>query len=352
MSTQGLDELAAAAAKDLLGATSAATDITVRRAELDRLRRRRRGVRALGVMTVAVLLAVTVVGVAVRPSQHAQPVPPADHHPTRFAGLPPVGAALSQPATGRLLVNVTAPSAVWNVYADGRIIWQRWTHSGDATVIPKGADPLATTYVQQQLTPQGARELASKILAAGQHAGLFSRSISVVDPKSRWASYQVCNAGALNYVQVDDVAYISHEPTATPAQLQALAQITRMVSDASRVVTVSDWTDRTIRPYIPSRYLFSWERAAPDPTKLASPAREALQRLLDASGGHAAGSITTDQTRALLDAFTHSGVKIAGNHSSGWSFELPTEPGAGIPTTIIGFRPAAPSSALSNSNRC
>jgi hypothetical protein len=45
------------------------------------------------------------------------------------------------------------------VYADGRVIWQRWSRSGDPLVIPKGADPLHTGYVQQRLTPQGVQLL-------------------------------------------------------------------------------------------------------------------------------------------------------------------------------------------------
>ena len=62
----------------------------------------------------------------------------------------------------------------WNVYADGRVIWQKWTSSGDATVVPDGARRLDTGYVQQRLTLQGAQVLLSQILATG----LFEQDLS------------------------------------------------------------------------------------------------------------------------------------------------------------------------------
>ena len=78
--------------------------------------------------------------------------------PTHFAGFPPEGVKASTPTTGRLLIGLSTwgPRAMttWNVYADGRVIWQKWTSSGDATVVPDGARRLDTGYVQQRLTLQ------------------------------------------------------------------------------------------------------------------------------------------------------------------------------------------------------
>ena len=71
--------------------------------------------------------------------------------------------------------------------ADGRMIWQKWTHSGDPVVIPQGARMIDTSYVQQRLTLRGVKLLRSTILATGlfqhnltlnigrQHAGFFAR---------------------------------------------------------------------------------------------------------------------------------------------------------------------------------
>ena len=60
------------------------------------------------------------------------------------------------------------------MYADGRVIWQKWTSSGDATVVPDGARRLDTGYVQQRLTLEGVQLLRSKILATG----LFEHDLS------------------------------------------------------------------------------------------------------------------------------------------------------------------------------
>jgi hypothetical protein len=131
----------------------------------------------------------------------------------------------------------------------------------------------------------------------------------------------------------------------TPAQMHALAQINRLAADPSGVLPASAWTDRTIRPYIPSQYYLGWDRSAPDPSKLPSPAKEALQPLL----GQPDGVVTTDQARTLLAAFVRSGVKVIGNHAEELDFELPA---VSIPTTVLAVRPALPSSPLEARGQC
>ena len=60
----------------------------------------------------------------------------ASKKPTHFAGLPPKGVKPSTPTTGRLLIDLridtptSSEDKAWNLYADGRIIWQEWTSSG------------------------------------------------------------------------------------------------------------------------------------------------------------------------------------------------------------------------------
>src|SRR5262249_22799833 len=90
---------------------------------------------------------------------------------TRFAGFPPVGAKASTPTRGKLeiglRIGLKSATTEWNVYADGRVIWQKWSSAGDATVVPKGARTLDTGYVQQRLMLPGLRLLRWKILATG-----------------------------------------------------------------------------------------------------------------------------------------------------------------------------------------
>ena len=142
--------------------------------------------------TVACIAAATVLTVVAsassagsRQPNHAdarsRPATPANLA-THFAGFPAVGVKPSTPTAGRLVIslefNATAyTSTEWYVYADGRIIWQRWTVSG-AAVIPAGATRLDTAYVQQRLTRQGVQLLQSKILATG----LFDHDLKLALP--------------------------------------------------------------------------------------------------------------------------------------------------------------------------
>src|SRR5215831_1997081 len=73
--------------------------------------------------------------------------PTGSEQATHFAGLPPVGVKASTPTTGRLVIGLRPTATTeWNVYADGRVIWQKWTPAGDATVVPKGASKPDTGY--------------------------------------------------------------------------------------------------------------------------------------------------------------------------------------------------------------
>ena len=138
---------------------------------------------ALSVATTVVVALAFAVAVAVAGS--------ASTKPTHFAGFPPVGVKASTPTTGRLLIGLsptTTTGSTWNVYSDGRVIWQKWTSSGDATVVPDGARRLDTGYVQQRLTPRGVQLLLSKIPATG----LFEQDLMLdVGSDHAWANHRV-----------------------------------------------------------------------------------------------------------------------------------------------------------------
>ena len=135
---------------------------------------------------VALVAAALGSGGAVAEGDVKDPVAPARH----LAGVPPRGTHASTPTTGKLMLSFNlerSPHLIWNVYADGRVIWQQWSSSGDPTVIPRGARMIDTGFVQQRLTPQGLQLLRAKILStglfehslrlrvAGRHAVLFAR---------------------------------------------------------------------------------------------------------------------------------------------------------------------------------
>lgn len=339
----------------------------LRRASQRKRAARRSGAAALAAATtIAVVVPLTVsnpLGTNHRtPGSQTQPtgntqhpsssLSPSTTYPTQFAGLPAVGAPVSLPANGTLVLNISPRAGGdWHVYADGRIIWQRWSQDGAPLVVPKGADPLHTSYVQQRLTPLGAQLLTSRIRAIGGTVGLFGHDVVLVDPTdgdyADW--YQVCNNGHLIYSQVLPPK-IAAGATETPAQKRALARIDTLLTDSTRLLPASAWADRTIRPYVPPRYQLSWDRAAPDPSSLPSPAREALAKALrESSAGHR--PITTEQAQTLLAAFRQSHVKIDQSHLNGkLIFDIRGQGRNFSIGLVIG--PALPSSALSDANGC
>ena len=161
-----------------------------------------------------------------------------DSLPTHFAGFPPKGVKASTPTTGRLLIGLSASrNTIWNVYSDGRVIWQKWTSSGDATVVPDGARRLDTGYVQQRLTPEGVQLLLSKILATG----LFEHNLMLAFGKHHaWVFHRVRRGDRLvtvSGVPSPDPSWNQHFTNPTPAQTQALASIEKFVADPATLAS-------------------------------------------------------------------------------------------------------------------
>jgi hypothetical protein len=227
---------------------------------------------------------------------------------TRFAGLfPPVEARPTLPAHGKFLFELPGGS----LYADGHIITDRGV---------------------RRLTPWGARLLWSKVRTIGLAARLFrhrgegevevNREAAVAN-HAVLGSYKVCSGRDVLYAYVGTTRRAGN--ALAPARVHALARIETLFANATSRLPARAWADRTIRPYVPSGYDLSFDRMAPDPAKLPSPARHELaqyQPLLH----HYSQGVTTDQARALIAAFVKAGVKPVRN--PGWgpgalSFRLP-----------------------------
>jgi hypothetical protein len=176
-------------------------------------------------------------------------------NPNQVAGLPPNGSQPSRPPTGACLISspVSVP-VTYYVYSDGRIIWQKWTGTGAPRIIPKGATAVSTVFVEQQLTPRGARLLRSQIKATGRF-----------------------------------------QPVRLPT---------------------SAWADRTIRPFIPSRYMITHDHGGPDPSRMRPTAGAALARF---TGFIHNGDqiITLTQAMGLAHAFLKAGITPAGHWPGG-----------------------------------
>ncbi len=270
--------------------------------------------RTSGLVALALLLALAVASAGSGSTK-------LDH--LHFAGFPAAGVKASTPTTGRLLIGLKpTETSTWNVYSDGRVIWQKWTPSGDATVVPDGASRLDTGYVQQRLTPQGLQLLRSKLLATG----LFEHNLMLdvgVGPLP--AAYHRVRRG---YRMVTVSGYPSPDPSwnqnytkATPAQRRALARIEKFVANPGRWLPPIAWANRQIRAFVPARYVVAVDRSYPDISKLPSPAAKALAQYkpLERDGCQV---MTTGKARPLLQAFVQAGISPYQNHAGVIAFDF------------------------------
>lgn len=271
-------------------------------------------------------------------TESASPATPTTER-VHFAGLPSNGAHASTPATGKLVLSLNPSTShkwsSWSVYADGRVIWQKWNHSMDPVVIPQGARMVDTGYVQQRLTPQGVRLLRSRILSTG----LFEHNLWL-DAGRRHPRVLVRVWNGDSLVSVESV-HLPYQPSRhhftkeTPAQARALARVEALLAHPAVRLPTTAWADREIRAFVPSRYWFTFDRSAPDMSKLPSPARALLQKPLQALFADTCHVVvvTTDQARAILQALVEAGIPPSTNQASWIGFGAPS---------YLHFSPALP----------
>jgi hypothetical protein len=240
-------------------------------------------------------------------------------NPTHFAGVPAQGTHASTPTTGKLLFSFSVSHSsylTWNVYADGRVIWQEWSSSGDAIVIPRGASMIDTGYVQQRLTPRGVQLLRTKILSTG----LFGHSVKLRTAAHHGAIWGRVRRGdhMVTFAGNPTASWNKHNPLETPAQARGLAQIRALLADSTAwSLPTTAWADREVRAFVPSLYFFAFDRSAPDLTKLPSPLLP-YRKLL----GHDCQNVTTGELRTILQAFREAGIQPVQNQAVGIGFTL------------------------------
>jgi WD40-like Beta Propeller Repeat len=232
-----------------------------------------------------------------------------------FHGLPAQG---SRPTpTGRVVMGFRlidpsdasrASDSLWTVYANGLLVWQRWSGAGLATVVPRGAGRLDTGYVQQRLTRRGVELLRSRMLATG----LFKHDLSLSDES--WFSAEVRQGDHLTELSVD-----SGGGATTPAQQRAIRKIEALIIGLGSWLPDTAWADSTIRPFVPSHYFAEFDGSA---SKTASPKRRlpSSARELIRSASRC-GVITTAQARALLQALADAGVSPSRNVPRGIQYD-------------------------------
>jgi hypothetical protein len=274
-------------------------------------------------------------------TESASPASPTTER-VHFAVLPPEGSHASTPAIGKLVLSLReygtnfSLEVDWNVYADGRMIWQKWGHSAYAGVVPEGANKVDTGYVERRLTPQGVQLLRSRILSTGLfehrrlrlHAGRHHAQIHIrVLESDRWVS-----------VEASPKPYRSWRKRftkETPAQGRALARLVEaLLAEPTEWLPATAWADPEMRAFVPSRYWFAYDRSAPDTSRLPSLARELLQAALS----NPCSVATTDEARAIFQALAEAGIPPLDNQAYGIGFVLP-----GMPRlSYLHFHPALP----------
>jgi hypothetical protein len=257
--------------------------------------------------------------------------------PANYAGLPPQGAHASMPATAKLLVSVSpSPWSTWNVYADGRIVWQKWNHSGDALVLPRGASMLDTGYVEQRLTPRGVQLFRSRVLSTG----LFQHNLRLVLGNHARVYDRVRRGDRM--VSVEGVPSPSQSwknfTKPTPAQARGLAQLDALLADPASWLPKTAWANREIRAFVPSHYLVALDRGPPDMSKLPAPLPELLRRYKKLLR-HGCQVVATSQARAILQAFVETGISPSDNHAYSIAFDFK---GLGFYSPVVPPLPPSP----------
>ena len=229
-----------------------------------------------------------------------------------FAGLPPEVPTRACRATGKLVLSLREYGTKsfyevdLNVYADGRMLWQKWDHSAYAGVVPDGANKVDTGFVERRLTSRGVRLLRSRILSTGLfehrrlrlHAGRQHAKIHIrVLKGDRWASVEASPKPYRSWRE--------HFTRETPVQGRTLARVVdALLAEPAAWLPATAWADPEVRAFVPSRYWFAYERNVPDTSRLPSPARELLQAALSKPCSVA----TTDEARAIFQALAEAGI--------------------------------------------
>ena len=271
-----------------------------------------------------------------------------------FVGLPPEGAVPSAPADGELVMSVDATIGgplyrAW-IYADGRMIWYK--HAD----LRYGANHIVTGYLEQRLTPAGVARFRSRVLATG----LFDHDLGLSTRGTSLAGTVRVRAGdgfvTVSWVHEDD-AFVPPPVDAVPAtaeQEDALNDLELLFRHPiPSWIPDEAWANRTIRPYVASRYAFC--STAPSGSLQASgflsalpgPAASLLRgttpmRLETTSGDRFCWDVSTDDARILEQLLPHIRAERDPTASAWGGPYYRAEIGRADVEVVISFEPYLP----------
>ena len=189
------------------------------------------------------------------------------------------------------------------VYADGRMIWQRWAGVSGPVVISGGVNQTEAGYLEQRLTPEGIERIRSKL----RSTGLFEHSLKLQAPHPS-ASFQARIGGGA--VHIDVRRHWSPKQDAsveTPAQARALGRVETFLADPTAWLSPEMFATPDTRTFVASRYLIVFDRGRPDLSKLPPAVADFLVRY-DELFRDTCQVITTDEARATLQALVDGGI--------------------------------------------
>jgi hypothetical protein len=238
-------------------------------------------------------------------SQPTVPVP----ERVGFIGLPPEGATPSESGEGVVWIRSCAPLnplseidelshqidvlpelAELKVLADGRLIWLKYDD------LPEGANSLSTGLLEQRLKPNGVELMLFEADAA------ISREFGPSEHRCGARDYSIFTVTPGGGYQGQDIS----------ADNEHLAR----VMDPWSWLPATAWQDRTIRAYVPSRYLVFIKGEGSDipwddlTAQLPAAAVDLIDTKYweDDNGGPYAG-FTIDEARALAAALDDAGFE-------------------------------------------
>ena len=273
-----------------------------------RARRRRWSYGGVAAVVLATVAAFVTWG-ATSPSA----IPP----PAGFVGLPPGGVVPSNPPTGELVVEIpTEGVRIW-VFADGRMISMRMSMA--ARGIPGSANPPASGFMEQHLTPAGVETLRSYVI---DHAGDLVKETLTVDHRVRDVR-----------VRVGDQLYRSPTNDRPPFWWRChWSGCSEYVANLDSVLPASAWAEKDYRPYVPSMFHVCLGGQTPDgqavPAELVRnalpPEARGLLSPATPSGDWGCLVVSADTARAIDESLQAAGFGPAEQDVAvGYVFNVP-----------------------------
>lgn len=174
-----------------------------------------------------------------------------------IVGLAPTGATPSNPEHGELVLFFGFGHSMGdqgrfdlNLYADGRVIWQRL---GDISRTDEYRD--STGLLEQRLTSEGVELVRAEVIASG----LVKRDLDLEGGDGDLYFGSIDLRSGDKRVQVtwgDGCCPLPVEPlkSATPEQKSALVRLDKRLENLVNWLPASAWDDPVERPYVPARY--------------------------------------------------------------------------------------------------